>query len=214
MKTTEVAPNGMGEAEHLLELQERKESIARAAYLIAENRGFASGREIDDWLQAEAEFNHTGRNLSTHADDHLTVVNGQASAELNSDLDGIPVEMGTLTIDYDGMICDCDHDGEALFKCQRDEMIEHHVSTLLPQLVELDVVRDSKTNSVLRFCCRVGHHFAAVARNSETFVAELFLNILDNTGHGRVSVVVRPVRAEVSDERPSCAEDHYATDWQ
>lgn len=30
--------------------------IAHAAYLRAEKRGFAPGREIDDWLAAEAEF--------------------------------------------------------------------------------------------------------------------------------------------------------------
>jgi hypothetical protein len=30
--------------------------IAHAAYLRAERRGFAPGREVDDWLAAEAEF--------------------------------------------------------------------------------------------------------------------------------------------------------------
>jgi hypothetical protein len=30
--------------------------IAHAAYLRAEKRGFAPGREVDDWLAAEAEF--------------------------------------------------------------------------------------------------------------------------------------------------------------
>lgn len=30
--------------------------IAHAAYLRAENRGFAPGQEVDDWLAAEAEF--------------------------------------------------------------------------------------------------------------------------------------------------------------
>ncbi|MDI6746395.1 MAG: DUF2934 domain-containing protein [Rhodocyclaceae bacterium] len=31
--------------------------IATAAYYKAVARGFASGQELDDWLQAEAEFN-------------------------------------------------------------------------------------------------------------------------------------------------------------
>lgn len=30
--------------------------IAHAAYLRAEKRGFAPGREVDDWLAAEADF--------------------------------------------------------------------------------------------------------------------------------------------------------------
>jgi hypothetical protein len=32
-------------------------AIAIAAYYKAASRGFAGGQELDDWLQAEAEFN-------------------------------------------------------------------------------------------------------------------------------------------------------------
>ena len=35
--------------------QEREQMIATTAYLRAEQRGFASGHELEDWLQAEAE---------------------------------------------------------------------------------------------------------------------------------------------------------------
>jgi len=36
--------------------------IATAAYLRAERRGFEAGRELEDWLAAEAELNrHSGR---------------------------------------------------------------------------------------------------------------------------------------------------------
>lgn len=37
--------------------QERTELIAQAAYLRAEKRSFEPGRELDDWLEAEAEIN-------------------------------------------------------------------------------------------------------------------------------------------------------------
>jgi hypothetical protein len=36
---------------------ERFDCIATAAYYRAESRGFTSGRELDDWLQAESELN-------------------------------------------------------------------------------------------------------------------------------------------------------------
>lgn len=36
--------------------EERRRCIAEAAYFRAEQRGFAPGREMDDWLQAEIEF--------------------------------------------------------------------------------------------------------------------------------------------------------------
>ena len=35
--------------------EERHQLIAQTAYLIAEQRGFAPGHELDDWLRAEAE---------------------------------------------------------------------------------------------------------------------------------------------------------------
>ena len=35
-------------------------AIAQRAYQIAERRGFAPGREVDDWLQAEREFGGNG----------------------------------------------------------------------------------------------------------------------------------------------------------
>ena len=36
--------------------EQRQQFIARAAYFIAERRGFAPGNELEDWLQAEAEI--------------------------------------------------------------------------------------------------------------------------------------------------------------
>jgi hypothetical protein len=39
---------------------ERARRIALAAYLRAERRGFAPGRELDDWLAAEREVDAEG----------------------------------------------------------------------------------------------------------------------------------------------------------
>jgi hypothetical protein len=36
-------------------VEDRRVSIAKAAYLIAERRGFAPGHELEDWLAAEDE---------------------------------------------------------------------------------------------------------------------------------------------------------------
>jgi len=35
--------------------ENREDCIAKAAYLIAQHRGFASGHELEDWLAAENE---------------------------------------------------------------------------------------------------------------------------------------------------------------
>ena len=39
-----------------LSAEERDEYISTAAYYKAEARAFAAGQEMDDWLEAEAEF--------------------------------------------------------------------------------------------------------------------------------------------------------------
>lgn len=38
------------------ESKNREQTIAEAAYLRSEQRNFESGRELDDWLAAEVEF--------------------------------------------------------------------------------------------------------------------------------------------------------------
>jgi Protein of unknown function (DUF2934) len=35
--------------------ENRQEAIEKRAYLLAENRGFAPGRELEDWLTAERQ---------------------------------------------------------------------------------------------------------------------------------------------------------------
>jgi hypothetical protein len=61
MKNTEAKRRGKHESKPILGLPERQESIAREAYCMAAARGFASGQELDDWLQAEAEFDARAR---------------------------------------------------------------------------------------------------------------------------------------------------------
>ena len=39
----------------------RREDIARAAYHLAARRGFAPGNELEDWLQAEEEWDRQFR---------------------------------------------------------------------------------------------------------------------------------------------------------
>ena len=38
-----------------VDAEQRHALIERAAYVLAETRGFAPGKELDDWLAAEAE---------------------------------------------------------------------------------------------------------------------------------------------------------------
>jgi PAS domain-containing protein len=98
-----------------------------------------------------------------------------------------------LTLNDRGMICDCNRSGEALFSYRRSEMVWQHVSMLLPQLADMELVQDGAPNSRLRYLSRIGHRFQAVARNGNCFASELFLNVLDKRRCNRLLLIARPV---------------------
>jgi len=54
--TPTPAPTGAGDADALKFRQAREEMIRVAAYYLAEQRGFAPGGELEDWLIAESEI--------------------------------------------------------------------------------------------------------------------------------------------------------------
>lgn len=54
--SSQVAPSVVLETRDLPGAEERLKAIAMAAYYKAEARGFVPGLELDDWLEAEAEF--------------------------------------------------------------------------------------------------------------------------------------------------------------
>lgn len=101
--------------------------------------------------------------------------------------------MAVLTVDCDGMIYDCNEDGESLFDYQRGELVRRHVSMLLPQLAKLELMPGGQPNPRLRFLCRSGHHYQAVTKHGGHFPSDLFLNHLDGHGRDRMSLIVRPV---------------------
>ena len=61
-KETPTTPRSRTEPKVLVEsfptltAEERDDYISTAAYYKAEARAFAAGQEMDDWLEAEAEF--------------------------------------------------------------------------------------------------------------------------------------------------------------
>jgi hypothetical protein len=47
--------------------EERKRMVAEAAYYRAERRGFATGGELEDWIQAESEIDRLIQTDASHA---------------------------------------------------------------------------------------------------------------------------------------------------
>lgn len=97
-----------------------------------------------------------------------------------------------LTLDERGMICDCSMAGEKLFGYPRQDMVLQHVSKLLPELSEIQLVKDGQFNSQLGFLCHCGHHFRTTNRLGNVFMSELHFVILNDTGIRQIRMIVQP----------------------
>src|SRR2546425_8634895 len=71
--TPSILPKLVPAADLVKRLQELHDSIARRAYEIFESKGRTSGRDLEDWLQAESEFLHPVHVDVADSDDGLTV---------------------------------------------------------------------------------------------------------------------------------------------
>lgn len=100
--------------------------------------------------------------------------------------------VATLMLDERGMIRGCNGAIESLFGYRRSEVVWQHISLLLPQLADTDLVCNGQLNPRLLFLCRVGGYFKAHRRNGERFVSDLFLLNLSNPGSGNLRMIVRP----------------------
>ena len=105
---------------------------------------------------------------------------------------GAAEDMAILMLDEGGVICDCNRASETLFNYPRNELVWRHVSMLLPQLAEFDLMPDGQPNPRLRFLSRTGRHYRAETKGGGHFASNLFFNRLESTGHCRMSLIVRP----------------------
>ena len=96
-----------------------------------------------------------------------------------------------LMVDERGIICDCNRAIESLFGYRRSEVVWRHISMLLPQMHDIELMLQGHVNPKLQFLCRIGKPFAALARSGECFDSTLFLNDLGNPGSPRLRVIVR-----------------------
>ncbi len=100
--------------------------------------------------------------------------------------------LAALTLDQRGMICDCNHACENLFEYRRGELVWRHVSMLLPELTELELMQNGQPNPRLSYLCHIGRPYRAITREGECFASKLFFTCLENPGHCQLSLIIRP----------------------
>ncbi len=116
----------------------------------------------------------------------------EAAIEMNSTSRTEWQEPPALTLDERGMICDCSKAGEKLFGYRRKDMVWQHVSNLLPELSEIQLVKNGQFNPQLAFLSHCGHHFRAINRLGGIFLNELHFVLLDYAGRRTIRMILHP----------------------
>lgn len=97
-----------------------------------------------------------------------------------------------LILTDDGMIQSCNIKGTKLLDYRPENLAKQHISEVLPQLSDINLLKGERVNPYLRFLSRIGHPFAVVGKNDQQFSGELFFNDLENRGQHQIVVLIHP----------------------
>jgi len=125
----------------------------------------------------------------------LQVNSPQANTHASSSgHDAAKIDLAVLTLNELGVIRDCSRACEQVFGYLPEELAGRHVSMLLPQLPDADLVQEGRINSRLAHLCHCAFAFHARRRDGWCFASELFINFL---GSHNVVVLVRNLEASI-----------------
>lgn len=106
-------------------------------------------------------------------------LSGQGARQASRALPQDHAKLVVLRLDDRGIIHDCSAACKDVFGYPAAELIGRHVSILLPQLPEIDLVEEGRINTHLAYLCRCGLAFQARHSSGRHFGVELFINRLD-----------------------------------
>ena len=87
-------------------------------------------------------------------------------------------EPAALTLNQMGMIEDCNDAGEELVGFDRGDLLQRHISKLLPQLADEDLICDGHLNSKLVHLARCGKRFRLQSgKNVDLFLGLIFVQL-------------------------------------
>jgi len=125
----------------------------------------------------------------------LQMKSPQANTHVSSGVsDAGKIDLAVLTLNDQGVIRDCSRTCEQVFGYPPAELAGRHVSMLLPQLPDTDLVQEGRINARLAHLCHCAVAFQARRRDGRCFASELFINLL---GSHNVVVLVRSLEASI-----------------
>lgn len=125
----------------------------------------------------------------------LQVKRPRANTHVSSGIsDAGKIDLAVLTLNDQGVIRDCSRACEQVFGYPPEELAGRHVSMLLPQLPDTELVQEGRINARLAHLCHCAVAFQARRRDGRCFASELFINLL---GSHNVVVLVRSLEASI-----------------
>jgi len=104
--------------------------------------------------------------------------------------------MAELIINNGGMICHCNQEAGVLLNSIPRRINWLNISTILPQLKNVELVKKGTINPDLRFLSRIGHQFEVVAMNDRSFASKLYFNEVEYFGRHCLRLIMRPAHPE------------------
>jgi hypothetical protein len=101
-------------------------------------------------------------------------------------------DRAVLTLDVNGLIRNCNKAAAKLMKCPTSQLVWQHVSNLLPQLADTELMQNGHINPRLRFLSRVGHRFQLAMPGGGLASGRIFFNDLENAGRHNLRLIICP----------------------
>lgn len=109
-------------------------------------------------------------------------------------LDESDADPAVLLLDGDARVLSCSARAERLFGYRHEELVGSHVSRVLPEFAQADLLPDGRLNPRVAFLCHCGRHFRALRSDGSTFAGELHFVTDLPAGRG-VRMLVRDAAA-------------------
>lgn len=110
-------------------------------------------------------------------------------------------DMAIMVIDSNNVIFHCNQSVGQLFNCNPSKILRKNISTILPQLQNIQLVQEENVNPELRFLSRVGHHFEVVALDGRRFDSKLYFKLVEDSGGYCLRLIIKPVDIGLVDGR-------------
>lgn len=103
-----------------------------------------------------------------------------------------PKDQIVLMIDANGLIRQCNKTAGKFMGCPTSKLVWQHISSLLPQLGNMNLLADGQLNPRLRYLSRIGHHFQLDISDDIPHSACIFVHELESAGRYYLRLIICP----------------------